>query len=159
MKRVPFAEIDGAPYRAWWDERFAPDADPFAALRFYQRGKNNVWVGNVDLAGLARTRLDAVGLHLLRIGRRMWKPTSTAIVAFGGGARRNLLEVRRDEAAAFLAGRDLEVAAEDPRRAGMTRGFIAVRYSGVALGCGEWHARGVLVSLIPRNQRVVGIDI
>jgi NOL1/NOP2/fmu family ribosome biogenesis protein len=159
MKRVPFAEIDGAPYRAWWIERFAPDADPFAALRFYRRGKNNVWVGNVDLAGLERTQLDAVGVHLLRIGRRMWKPTSTAIVAFGGGARRNLFEAGRDEAAAFLAGHDLEIAAEDPRRDGVTRGFIAVRYGGVALGCGEWHERGVLVSLIPRNQCVDGIDI
>jgi len=159
MRRVPFAELDGSPYRAWWQERFAPAGDPFAGLRFYRRGKNNVWVGNVDLTGLAHTRLDAVGLHLLRIGRRMWKPTSAAIVAFGGGARRNLLEVEREEAAAFLAGRDLEVADGDPRRGDMTRGFIAVRYAGVALGCGEWHERGVLVSLIPRNQRVDGIDI
>ncbi|MGD8328763.1 MAG: hypothetical protein PVJ49_04955 [Acidobacteriota bacterium] len=159
MRRVPFAEIDGAPYRAWWEERFAPAGDPFFSLRFYQRGKNNVWVGNVDLAGLERTRLDAVGLHLLRIGRRMWKPTSTAIVAFGAGARRNLLELERGEAAEFLAGRDLGIGAEDARRDDMTRGFIAVRYAGVALGCGEWHERGVLVSLIPRNQRVEGIDI
>jgi NOL1/NOP2/fmu family ribosome biogenesis protein len=159
VSRVPFAEIDGAPYREWWRERFAPAADLFRGLRFYQRGKNNVWVGSADITALSATRLDAVGLHLLRIGRRMWKPTSTAIVAFGGSARRNFVELDRPEMRDFLAGRDLELAADDDRRAGITRGFIAVRWAGVALGCGEWHERGALVSLIPRNQRADGIDV
>jgi NOL1/NOP2/fmu family ribosome biogenesis protein len=159
MKRVPFAEIDGTPYREWWRDRFAPDPDPLAALRFFRRGRNSVWVGSADVAGLASTRLDAVGLHLLRIGRRIWKPTSAAIVAFGDAAQTNFIELTRAEALAFLAGETLVPAHDDPRRVGLTRGFTAVRYGGVGLGCGEWHGEGVLHSLIPTSQRVAGLEV
>lgn len=159
MKRVPFAEIDGAPYRQWWRERFAPDPDPLAALCFYQRGRNNIWVGSAQVAGLASTRLDAVGLHLLRIGRRIWKPTSAAIVAFGDAARANCIELTRAEALSFLAGESLAPSEGDPRVEAMSRGFIAVRYGGVGLGCGEWHGSGVLYSLIPVNQRVDDLEM
>jgi NOL1/NOP2/fmu family ribosome biogenesis protein len=158
MKRVPFAEVDGAPYRAWWRRRFDPQADPFAGLRFYQRGRATIWVGSADIAGLESTRMDAVGLHLLRIGRRVWKPTSTAIVAFAADARRNVLEMSREEVTAFLAGDEIELPPDDGRRDGLTRGFIAARYAGVGLGCAEWHERGVLRSLIPKRQRVRGFD-
>ena len=159
MSRVPFAEIDGAPYRRWWHERFAPAEDPFAGMRFYQRGRNNVWVGTADIGGLEETRTDAVGIHLVRIGRRFWKPTSAAIVAFGAGASTNYVELGRREVVDFLTGKELPIAADDPRRDHLSRGFVAARYGGVAIGCGEWHERGALVSLIPRNQRAVDLDI
>lgn len=158
MKRVPFAEIDGTPYRDWWRERFAPEPDALDGLRFYRRGRNNIWVGTAEVDRLTSTRLDAVGLHLLRIGRRMWKPTSAAIVAFGAAARSNALELQRDEALAFLAGEELALPEADARRSALSRGFIAARYAGVGLGCGEWHERGVLVSLIPHSQRLPDMD-
>jgi NOL1/NOP2/fmu family ribosome biogenesis protein len=159
MKRVPFAEIDGSPYAAWWNERFAPQADIFADKRFYQRGRANIWVGTADITGLSDARVDAVGIHLLRIGRRMWKPTSGAIVAFGDQARANVLELNRDEVAVFLAGGDIGLPSDDPRCGKITRGFVTARYRGAALGCAEWHERGVVVSLIPKNQRVSDIDL
>lgn len=159
MKRVPFAEIDGEPYRRWWRERFVPEDEVFTGLRFYQRGRNNVWVGSAEVEGLSCARLDAVGLHLLRVGRRIWKPTSAAIVAFGAAAGANFIELSREESRAFLAGEELAPAADDPRRDHLTRGFIAVRYGGVGLGCGEWHGRGVLGSLIPASRRTAGLDL
>ena len=73
MTRVPFEEIDGAAYREWWSERFASRPDPLEGMRFYQRGKAAIWVGTADIIGLAETRMDAVGMHLLRVGRRMWR--------------------------------------------------------------------------------------
>lgn len=158
MKRVPFSEIDGAPYRRWWRERFAPPEDPFEGMRFYQRGRSNVWVGTAGLEGLEGTRTDAVGIHVLRISRRFWKPTSAAIVAFGGNASRNFVELSREEASGFLAGGELVLPEGDPRRGHVRRGFIVARYAGVALGCAEWHDRGALVSLIPRSQRVTDLD-
>lgn len=158
MTRVPFTEIDGAPYRAWWRERFAPAQDPFAGMRFYQRGRSRIWVGTAELDRLESTRTDAVGIHLLRISRRFWKPTSAAIVAFGATASTNFIEMSRDEAAGFFAGDELLLPDDDPRRAYLDRGFVAARYRGVALGCAEWHARGALVSLIPRNQQVGDLD-
>ncbi len=154
MKRAPFAEIDGSPYAAWWMERFAPAEDPFAAMRFYRRGRANIWVGTADVRGLESTRMDAVGVHLLRIGRRVWKPTSTSIRTFGASATINRIDVDRRELAAFLAGTDLDLDESDARRESITHGFLVVCYAGVPIGCGEWHGRGTLASLVPRNQRL-----
>ena len=159
MKRVPFAEIDGGPYAQWWNERFAPQYDIFAGKRFYQRGRATIWVGTADITGLSEACVDAVGVHLLRIGRRIWKPTSAAIAAFGDLSRANVLELNRDEAVVFLAGGDIGLPSDDPRCGKMTRGFVTARYHGAALGCAEWHERGVVVSLIPKSQRVSGIDL
>ena len=158
-KRVPFVEIDGTPYADWWRERFAPQPDPLQTLRFYQRGRASIWVGTADIVGLEATYMDAVGIHLLRIGRRVWKPTSTAIRTFGHAATINAVDLDTEELRAFLAGSDLHLREDGARRRLLSRGFIAVRYRGVALGCGEWHERGVLASLIPGSQRISDLDL
>lgn len=158
MQRVPFVEVDVAPYLEWWRERFAPDPDPFEGLRCYQRGKSNIWIGAVDISRLATTRADAVGVPFLRVGRRMWKPTSAAIVAFGSDSRSNVLDIDRDETRAFLNGTPLEIPADDPRWAGVSPGFVLVRHVGVALGCGEWREAAIL-SCIPKGKRISEIDL
>lgn len=159
MTRVPFREIDGSSYAKWWCDRFDPEGDPFAGMRFYQRGRAKIWVGTAAVAGLTSTNMDAVGIHLLRIGRRFWKPTSAAIVAFAGSARASVIELDHDEVLRFLAGRDIAVAEDDPRRGTLVRGFLAARYHGVAVGCAEWHGGEVVASLIPKNQRITKIDL
>ena len=159
MKRVPFVEIDGEPYARWWCDRFDPPCDPLAGMRFYQRGRTTIWVGTADVAGLTSTRMDAVGIHLLRISRRYWKPTSSAIVAFAGSARASYIELNRDEVVGFLAGADLPLDEDDPRRDGLARGFLAARYLGVGVGCAEWHGRDALMSLIPKNKRIESLDL
>ena len=128
-------------------------------MRFYQRGRSKIWVGTADVGGLTSARIDAVGIHLLRIGGRYWKPTSAAIVAFGANVRDSVIELRRDEVAAFFAGSPIPVAADDPRREGLRRGYLAARHAGVALGCAEWHAGEALTPLVPKNQRIADIDL
>jgi NOL1/NOP2/fmu family ribosome biogenesis protein len=157
--RVPFVEIDGAPYADWWRDRFAPEPDPFDAMRFYQRGRANIWVGTADIVGLETTRMDAVGIHLLRVGRRIWKPTSTAIRTFGAAATINTVELQTHELRAFFTGSELELGPGNSRGEPLSRGFVAVCYRGAAVGCGEWHERGALVSLVPRSQRLADIDL
>ncbi len=159
MTQVPFLEIDGVPYAEWWRDRFDPEDDPFAGMRFYQRGRAKIWVGTAVVTGLTSTNMDAVGVHLLRIGRRFWKPTSAAIVAFARSARASVIELDRDELLRFLAGRDIAVAEDDPRRETLVRGFLAARYHGVAVGCAEWHGGEIVTSLIPKNQRIMEIDL
>lgn len=159
MTRVPFAQVDGRPYAAWWRERFSPFVDPFEGLRFYQRGRANIWVGTADIHDLSWARTDAVGIHLLRIGRHLWKPTSAAIVAFGGSARSNVLELDRAETLRFLAGDPVALGAADRRRAALSRGFVIMRYHGAALGCGEWRDGDGVTSSIPKSRRVSEIDL
>ncbi len=159
MNRVPFLEIDGSRYAEWWRDHFDPERDPFAGMCFYQRGRAKIWVGTAEVAGLASTRMEVVGIHVLRIGRRFWKPTSAAIVAFAASARASVIELDRDEVVRFLAGQDVPLAEDDPRRATLPRGFLAARYHGVAVGCAEWHGRQAVRSLIPKNRRITEIDL
>ena len=158
MQRLPFVEIDGAEHVSWWRERFAPDPEPFGGARFYRRGKANVWIGTAGIDSLERARTEAVGLVMLRIGRRLWKPTSAAIIAFGSDSRSNVIDLEPEDARSFLAGESIALPEADPRRALLTRGFIAVRYRGVAIGCGEWQ-QGVLHSCLPKGRRVKNIDV
>ena len=159
MKHLPFIEIDGEPYARWWRDRFDPVNDPFLRMRFYQRGRAKIWVGTAGIANLRSTRTDAVGIHLLRIGGRFWKPTSAGIVAFGGSARASVIDLDRHETVKFLAGEDVRLAKDDVRREVLPRGFIAVRYHCVAIGCAEWHGGEVVTSLIPKNRRITKIDL
>jgi len=41
----------------------------------------------------------------------------------------------------------------------LVRGFLAARYHGVAVGCAEWHGGEIVTSLIPKNQRIMEIDL
>lgn len=159
MKRVPFLEINGDPYAQWWRDRFDPEHDPFVGMRFYQSGRAKIWVGTGEIAGLTSARMDAVGIHLLRIGRRFWKPTSAAIVAFAGNSRASVIDLDRDETVKFLAGQDVPLAEDDARRETLPRGFLAARYHGVAVGCAEWHGGGAVRSLIPKKKRITEIDL
>ena len=159
MRRVPFAEIDGGEYAAWWRERFSPPRDPFAGMRFYQRGRSNIWVGTADIEGLGSTRTAAVGIHLMRICRHLWKPTSAAIVSFGADASINAIEMENAEALGFLAGEPVVLAPDDPRRDRLSRGFVVACFRGAAVGCGEWHVnRGAVESCIPKSRRISDID-
>jgi len=160
MKHVPFAEVDGGEYAAWWRERFSPAADPFEGMHFYQRGRANIWVGTADIGGLGSICTDAVGIHLLRIGRHLWKPTSAAMVSFGASARINTIEMDSAEALRFLTGESVVLAADDGRRDGLSRGFVVVRFRGAAIGCGEWHQnKGAVESCIPKSRRMSDIDL
>lgn len=158
-QRVPFVEIDGSPYCDWWSERFAPRPDPLAGMRFYQRGRASIWVGTADVIGLETTRMDAVGIHLLRIGRRMWKPTSAAIRAFASTATINALDLGEEELRTYLEGSDVELGDDDARVESLSFGFIAVRFRGVPVGCGEWHGRGTVASLLPASRRIAELEM
>lgn len=160
MKQVSFVAIDGSEYAAWWRERFSPPSDPFAEMSFYQRGRANIWVGTADIERLGSTRTDAVGIHLLRIGRHLWKPTSAAIVSFGTAASINAIDLERPEALCFLAGEAVVLKADDARRDRLSRGFVAVRFHGAAIGCGDWHAqRGAVESCIPKSRQTSDLDL
>lgn len=152
-----FIRIDGGPYIEWWGERFGLPTERFADLRFYQRGRSTVWAGVPDVDDLRGARVEAVGIPLLRLGARFWKPTSIAIITFASTAAHNVIDLDSQEVRRFLAGSESCLEEPDPRRGKLTTGFVAARHGGVALGCGEWH-HGTLYSCIPKGKRVVSID-
>ena len=152
-----FIQLDGKPYIEWWGERFGLPTETFTDLCFYRRGRSTIWAGVPDVDDLAGARVEAVGIPLLRLGARFWKPTSIAIITFASMAARNVIDLDGHEVRRFLAGSEIYLEAADPRRGNLTTGFVASRLDGVALGCGEWH-HGTLYSCIPKGRRVVSID-
>ena len=156
--RAPFVRIAGEPYVAWWRERFGLSDEAFHELSFYQRGKSTVWVATAGIDRLEATRAEAVGLPLLRIGSRYWKPTGVAIVALAQRASRNVVELETCEAQRFLAGEECSLAAGDSRHEGLEIGYVIVRYRGVPIGCGEWHPP-TLHSCVPKGKRLANVEL
>lgn len=152
-----FVRLDGGPYIEWWGDRFGLPAETFAGLCFYQRGRSTVWAGVPEVDGLTGARVEAVGIPLLRLGARFWKPTSIAIITFASEASTNVIDLDELEMRRFLAGSESCLEEEDPRRGKLTTGFVVARIHGVAIGCGEWH-HGTLYSCISKGKRVISID-
>jgi NOL1/NOP2/fmu family ribosome biogenesis protein len=153
-----FVRLDGQPYVEWWRDRFGLPPATFADLCFYQRGRSTVWAGVPDVDDLTGARVEAVGIPLLRLGARFWKPTSIAIITLASMATRNVIDLDVREARRFLAGSESCLEDTDPRRGNLAPGFVVARLEGVAIGCGEWH-RSTLYSCIPKGKRVVSIDL
>jgi NOL1/NOP2/fmu family ribosome biogenesis protein len=153
-----FVRLDRQPYVDYWHERFGMSPATFAELSFYQRGRSTIWAGVPRVEELAGALVDAVGIPVLRIGARFWKPTSIALITFGSAATRNVIELDEDEMRAFLAGKECSVPESDPRGRNLGPGYVVARIRGVALGCAEWH-RGTLYSLIPKGKRVASLDL
>jgi NOL1/NOP2/fmu family ribosome biogenesis protein len=88
----------------WWDERFGIPPDTFEGYSFWERGAGKLWA----LRGSEPTpaAVEGLGITFLRTRQEHWKPTLSAVQRFGRRATRNVIHLTREEATAFLAGRD-----------------------------------------------------
>ncbi len=152
-----YCPVDGAPYLEWWQQQFDAPAETLRACSFWQRGRFSIWVAaaGVDPGELAP--VDGVGIPFLRTGREVWKPTSVAVIEFGLHAKRNVVDLDRDETSCFLDREVIEFAEDDPRRTLPNRGFVIARYHGLPVGCGLWR-RGTLGSSVPKGRRLADVD-
>lgn len=153
-----FQRLEREPYVNWWTDRFGTPQDLFAECSMWQRGKTTVWVASFDVEPGAARPVDGVGLPLLRIGGRAWKPTSVGVMHFGLFATRNFVELDLSETEIFLAGETIDISPEDPRRGNSDRGFIVARYLGVPLGCAEWRPAAIR-SVLPKGRRNPAADL
>lgn len=92
---------------AWWEERFAIEPARFSEFTFWEKGARRVWALHHDLRG--PVRIEALGLPILRTRQEFWKPTTVAVQRFGDRATRNVIELDKDAAERFVAGKDQEV--------------------------------------------------
>jgi len=141
--RNVFEPIDGSEVTALWLERFGIPDSAFNGYRFYRKAQS-VWaVSDVDLPALS---YEALGMRMMDLKGRVWKPTTCALQIFGRLATKNVVHLNEDQAEAFLAGgtRLIESATEP--------GYAVVFYRGEVLGCGLY-SRGRLVSQVPKELR------
>jgi NOL1/NOP2/fmu family ribosome biogenesis protein len=139
-----FRPLDRSQVASLWTERFGISEDAFQGYRFFVKAKS-IWVCS-DLP-LPSLRYESVGMRMMSLGDRPWKPTTSALQIFGGHAKKNVVHLSEEEARAFMAGSTLLMEAD------CQPGYVVVFYRGEVLGCGLY-SRGKLVSQIPKDRRV-----
>ncbi|MFB6280592.1 MAG: hypothetical protein ABEH40_01055 [Haloferacaceae archaeon] len=106
--------VPGRPARSevldWWAERFGIEPATFADHGFWEKGRGKVWAVHDAVEHPDPSRIEALGMTVLRTRGEHWKPTTNAVQRFGGAATRNVIRLDADEAARFVAGEDVETA-------------------------------------------------
>ncbi|GGM71699.1 NOL1/NOP2/fmu family ribosome biogenesis protein [Halarchaeum rubridurum] len=104
--------VEGRATRAavldYWEERFGVPRDVLAPYTFWEKGAGKIWIAASDVPdGLA---VESLGMTFLRTRQEHWKPTTNAAQRFGRHATRNVIDLTREAAEAFVAGEDQDLA-------------------------------------------------
>lgn len=134
-----------------WQSRFGLPEDVFAGYSFYRKAKS-IWVcSNAVLPGLS---YETIGLRMISLKDRPWKPTTRALQIFGKHATKNLVRLTFEQAKIFMAG-DSQIIQPNSE---LDSGYVAVLYRGNVLGCGLYshgmYPQGKLISQIPKESRI-----
>ena len=92
----------------FWAERYGVPRTVFGNHTFWERGKGKVWIFRGDVP--SPVDVEGLGMTFLRTRQEHWKPTTDAAQRFGGHATECVLHLDDEQAAAFVAGEDREVA-------------------------------------------------
>lgn len=94
----------------WWVEQYGVDPAIFEGYSFWEKGAGKVWI----CAEKERSRalpspieIEALGMTFMRTRQRHWKPTTAAVQRFGHYAKKNVLVLEGEAAAAFARGEDI----------------------------------------------------
>ena len=144
--RNVFEPLDRSLVTDLWLDRFGiPDA-VFAGYRFFRKAQS-VWV--ICDSCLPRLSYEALGMRMMSLKDRPWKPTTAALQIFGKHATRNLIHLIEEQALVFLAGDSQAMIESD-----LVPGYVVVFYREEVLGCGLY-SHGRLVSQLPKERRMI----
>ena len=107
-RTVP-GRVSRAEVLDWWDDRFGLPPETFAAHTFWERGAGKVWAFHAAVDHPTPSRIEGLGMTVLRTRQEHWKPTTNAVQRFGADATRNVVELDDRAAARFVAGEDQAV--------------------------------------------------
>ncbi len=119
-----------------WQSRFGIPEEVFAGYSFYRKAQS-VWVcSNAVLPGLG---YETIGLRMISLKDRPWKPTTSALRIFGKHATKNLVCLTLEQAKIFMAGGSQIIQTDKA----MDSGYVVVMYKDNILGCGLYsHGTG-----------------
>jgi NOL1/NOP2/fmu family ribosome biogenesis protein len=128
-----------------WHSRFGIPEYVFDGYQFFRKAQS-VWI--ISDSDLPRLSYETLGMRMMSLKDRPWKPTTSALQIFGKHASKNLAHLDGEQARVFLAG------GSQPFESGSEPGYVVVFYRGEVLGCGLY-SHGKLVSQIPKERRLV----
>lgn len=147
-KRNIFEPLDRSFVAELWGERFGIPPSVFSPYVFFKKA-NSVWAANEAI--FPRLSYEAIGMRIMDLKDRPWKPTTSALQVFGQHATKNLIHLDENKARSFMEGRTLEVESE------AQSGYVVVFNKEEVLGCGLY-SRGLLASQIPKERRLASIE-
>ncbi len=115
----------------YFRERLGILESTFEPWEFYAGPNGRIFLGprtDFDLS-----MVDTAGILVARISRTV-KPGTNLFQMFGHLVTRNVVNVTKENAAAYCAGRSFDVSANEIGES--VRGFVMVAYDNLPLGCG-----------------------
>lgn len=143
-----FEPLDTSFVADLWGERFGIPPSAFAGFAFFRKA-NSVWAANEAL--FPNLSYEAIGMRIMNLKDRPWKPTTSALQVFGLHATRNLIHLDSANSRSFMEGKTLAIESDSES------GYVVVFYRGEVLGCGLY-SHGKLVSQIPKERRMASAE-
>ena len=147
-KRNIFEPLERSFVAELWGERFGIPESAFSGYVFFQKA-HSVWAANDSI--IPRLSYEAIGMRIMNLKDRPWKPTTSALQVFGQHATKNLIHLDSANAKSFMEGRTLAIESNSES------GYVVIFYRGEVLGCGLY-SRGLLVSQIPKERRLASAE-
>ena len=127
-----------------WKSRFGIPEKAFAGYRFFRKAQS-IWM--ISASELPNLSYEALGMRIMNLKDRPWKPTTCALQILGKHATKNLVHLNETQAMTFLEGKSLPVDTN------LEPGYVVVLYREEVLGCGLY-SRGIVVSQLPKERRM-----
>ena len=99
-----FEPLDASFVADLWNSRFGIPESIFSGYIFFRKA-NSVWALND--ADLPRLSYEAIGMRIMNLKDRPWKPTTSALQIFGRHAAKNLIHLDSADSRIFLEGKTL----------------------------------------------------
>jgi len=146
--RRSYEIIDAAVVEDLWKARFGLPDGVFSGYRFFRRAQS-IWVlTDVQIPSLS---YETLGMRIMSLKDRPWKPTTCALQVFAKIARKNTVHLDRESAGKFLAGESQHLQCD------CDSGYVVVFYRGDVLGCGLY-SPGKLASQLPKERRMASCE-
>ena len=143
--RNVFEPIDPSEVAGLWHSRFGIPEREFDGFQFFRKAQS-IWV--ISDSDLPKLSYEALGMRIMSLKDRPWKPTTSALQIFGRHASKNLVHLDEEQSRVFLAG------GSQPIESDSEPGYVVVFYRGEVLGCGLY-SHGKLASQLPKERRMV----
>ena len=131
-------------------ERFSLSRDLFSELGLFQT-ERKIYAGtNVSLQDSLFPSAETAGLAFLR-PNGVLKPTTDFLQLVGKHARKNFIELSRDDAVRYIQGEDIDLSKKIPEN--VAAGYVIVKYKGYILGCANFK-EGNMKNQLPKSRRM-----
>ena len=142
--RNVFEPLENSVVAELWNSRFGIPTQAFDGFRFFRKS-HSVWA--ICNSHIPKLSYETLGMRIMNLKDRPWKPTTCALQIFGRSATKNLIHLDEAGAKIFLTG------GSQPIESVSEPGYVVVFYRGEVLGCGLY-SHGKLISQLPKERRM-----